>query len=166
MAPLIISMATRSPAIWEVDAPPLGVHSQRQQERAGCAAAAGSGAAGSRGERAAGGSRRRLFSCHIISSRAVNKGAPRSSPGRCTAARKSVHGPPPPPLSLSPALGSTAVNNVDIVRPPPYTLHPPPHPPRTPRAVTGARAAAAQLALFIPGQMGTKWPFMQPKDRL
>lgn len=33
-----------------------------------------------------------------------------------------------------------------------------------PRAVTGARAAAAELALFIPGQMGTKWPFMPPKD--
>lgn len=33
-----------------------------------------------------------------------------------------------------------------------------------PRAVTRARAAAAELPLFIPGQMGTKWPFMPPKD--
>lgn len=33
-----------------------------------------------------------------------------------------------------------------------------------PRAVTKARAAAAELTLFIAGQMGTKWPFMPPKD--
>lgn len=48
------------------------------------------------------------------------------------------------------------VNNGDIVR----VL------PAHPRAVTGAWAAAAELALFIPGQMKTKWLFMPPKDAI
>lgn len=54
----------------------------------------------------------------------------------------------------TPTLGSTAVNNGDIVSPPPLP----------PRAVTKARAAAAEPTLFIAGQMETKWPFMSPKD--
>lgn len=57
---------------------------------------------------------RRLFSCHIISGAVVNKG-PRVLPGRCTAARKSVHGSVPP-------RSNTAVNNGDIVSPPPPSL--------------------------------------------
>lgn len=91
---------------------------------------------------------RRLFSCHIISGAVVNKAPPR----------------PPGPLHSRTQVGarfssprsSTAVNNGDIVSPPP---------PRSPSsAVTRARAAAAELALFIPGQMRTKWLFMPPKD--
>eukprot|EP00064_Thunnus_orientalis_P019401 superscaffoldBa00004844_g19519 len=69
-------------------------------------------------ERRVGRRQRRLFSCHIISDRAVNKG-PLRPPGRCTAACKSVHGSTPP----SP-LRSTAVNNGDIVRPPVLSLGP------------------------------------------
>lgn len=71
-------------------------------------------------ERGVGRRQRRLFSCHIISDRAVNKG-PLRPPGRCTAACKSVHGSTP---LLSPPLRGTAVNNGDIVRPPVLSLGP------------------------------------------
>lgn len=93
-------------------------------------------------ERRAGRRWRRLFSCHIISDRVVNKGPLR----------------PPGPLHRRMQVGAR------------FNCPPRQHGPQqrghceSPCAVTRARAAAAELALFIPGQMGTKWPFMPPKD--
>lgn len=67
-------------------------------------------------ERRAGRSQRRLFSCHIISERAVNNG-PLRPPGP-------LHSRMQVGARLNPPLGSTAVNNADIVRHPVLSLGP------------------------------------------
>lgn len=77
--------------------------------------------------------------CHII--RAVNKGP--------------LH--PPDPLHSRTQVGAW-FNNRDIVSTPTTTTT------TTLVDVTGARVVAAELVLFIPRQMGTKWLFMPPKD--
>lgn len=93
-------------------------------------------------ERRAGRRQRRLFSCHIISDRAVNKGPLR----------------PPGPLHSRMQVGAR-FNSPSRQHGRQQRRHC-----EAPRAVTRAWAAAAELALFIPGQMRTKWPFMSPKE--
>lgn len=93
-------------------------------------------------ERRAGRSQRRLFSCHIISGRAVNNGPPR----------------PPGPLHSRMQVGAR-LNSPPWQHGRQQRRHC-----EAPRAVTRARAAAAELALFTQGQMRTKWPFMPPND--
>lgn len=69
-------------------------------------------------ERGAGRSQRRLFSCHIISDRAVNK-RPLRPPGPLHSRMQvGARFNPPSPLCI------TAVNNGDIVRPPVLSLGP------------------------------------------
>lgn len=77
--------------------------------------------------------------CHII--RAVNKGP--------------LH--PPDPLHSRMQVVAR-FNNRDIVSTPTIVTT------TTLVDVTGARVVAAELVLFIPGQMRTKWPFMPPND--
>lgn len=62
---------------------------------------------------------------------------------------------PPDPLHSRMQVGAR-FNNRDIVSTPTTTT--------TLVDVTGARVVAAELVLFIPRQMGTKWLFMPPKD--
>lgn len=92
---------------------------------------------------------RRLFSCHIISGAVVNKGPPR----------------PPGPLHSRTQVGARFSSPPQQHGRQQRRHCEPPLPPRSPSsAVTRARAAAAELALFIPGQMRTKWLFMPPKN--
>lgn len=138
---LIISMGTRECNLWRADilfVSNITVSYRWSRNRGDIDAESAAAGAQSWTEQ----SQQHLFSCHISSDRAVNKGPLR----------------PPGPLHSRMQLGAR-FNSPPLQHGRQQRRHC-----EAPRAVTKARAAATELTPFIAGQMGTKWLFMPPKD--